>query len=183
MDLLARVKQRDTKMKKGLKGPYEKRVRELGLFRLEKERQRGHLITVCKYLKGRCKEDRNRLFWCCPVTGQEGMGTEGAIWISGGNLLCRWLSTGSGCLYPLGDSKAVWTWPWEPALGKHVWEGGWTRGPPTGLSNISHSVILLLFTFHRIYIMPPKKVRDQYCSLLTSTIVFNKTYNICEPIL
>lgn len=78
MDLLARVKQRDTKMK-GLKGPNEKRVRELGLFRLEKGWQRGHLITVCKYLKGRYKEDRNRLYQCCPVTGQEEMGTEGAI--------------------------------------------------------------------------------------------------------
>jgi len=63
MELLERVQRRATEMIRGMEYlSCEDRLRDLGLFSLEKRRLQGHLIAAYQYLKGVYKKAGEGLF-------------------------------------------------------------------------------------------------------------------------
>jgi len=75
MELLEQVQRRATKMIRWMEHlSYEERLRELGLFSLEKSRLWGDIIVAFEYLKGAEKKDGDKLFSraCCDGTRSNG---------------------------------------------------------------------------------------------------------------
>ncbi|GAB0204968.1 hypothetical protein GRJ2_002962400 [Grus japonensis] len=75
MDLLEWVQRRAMKIIRGVEHfSYEDRLREFGLFGLEKRRLQADLIAAFQYLKGSYKKDGDRLFSrvCCDRTRGNG---------------------------------------------------------------------------------------------------------------
>jgi len=86
----------------------EERLRELGLFSLQKGRLEEILSIYINTWREDAMSSEPGSFQRCPVMGQEAVGTNwntgGSIWTLGNlSLLCRWWSTGTGC------SERLWS--------------------------------------------------------------------------
>ena len=163
-ELLERVQRRATKMIRGLEHfPCKDRLRELGLFRLEKRTLWGDLIAAFQYLKGAYKQEGNQLFERvdnCRTRGngfklREGgfrLGARGKFFTERVVRCWNRLSKEAVDAPSLGCSRPGWMGPWAawssikcggwwPCL----WQGVWRFMILEVPSNPGHSVILYLY--------------------------------------
>ena len=143
--------------------PYEDRLRELGLFSLEKRRLRGDLIAAFQYLKGAYKQEGSQLFERVDNSRTRGNGfklKEGRfrLDVRGKFFTMRVVRCWNSCperLWMPRPSLEVFKARLDGALGSlgwyYMWRlvalpvvGGWSFMVFEVPSNPRHSVILLL---------------------------------------
>lgn len=156
--------QRNMKMIKGLDHlSYEDRLRELGLFNVEKRRLREWGVILCKYtntwreFEKKMEQDSSQWY---TVTGQESIGktenTGGSTWMSGNiftvHVRENWHRLPREVMKSpfLGDiQKPSGHSPGQSAVGSPAWAGIWTRWahsylnhsmkPPPGLNYLKNT--------------------------------------------
>lgn len=152
--IVKRVQHRATKMTEELKHlSYEERLIRARTVQPRREKARRNL-SVYKYLKEGCKEDRARLFSVVPSARTRGSGHKledrrVPLNISNPSVLCGWQSTGAGCPEKswsllLEDLQKPPRGPGQPVLGGPAGAGGWARWSPEVPSTLSCSVVHLL---------------------------------------